>query len=90
MMYFRPKEDGKIRDGEEGNKRGGKNGVKGPKMRDVVTTAPKIAAGEYPPVLAFPLYHGDILVMNGCLIHRYYEVSVFSCFSAASTDTVTA
>ncbi|KAB5547281.1 hypothetical protein GE09DRAFT_206578 [Coniochaeta sp. 2T2.1] len=75
MMYFRPKEDKKIKDGED-KKRGAKDPLKGAKMRDVVTNAPKTAAGEYPPVLAFPLYHGDILVMNGCLIHRYYEHKV--------------
>jgi hypothetical protein len=39
-------------------------------------TRPKVEGREYSDVLAFPLYHGDLLVMNGTLIHRYYEVSL--------------
>lgn len=38
-------------------------------------TRPKAAGKDYGDVLAFPLYHGDMLVMHGTLIHRYYEVS---------------
>lgn len=26
------------------------------------------------PVLTFPLYHGDICIMHGTDIHKYYEV----------------
>jgi hypothetical protein len=31
--------------------------------------------GDFPDVLAFPLYHGDLLVMHGTQIHEFYEVS---------------
>lgn len=51
-------------------------------MTDVVAEAvyPKGDGKEYGEVLAFPLYHGDMLVMHGTKIHRYYEVSsLFPC-----------
>lgn len=31
----------------------------------------------YKDVLTLPLEHGDIMVMHGTLIHRFYEVSLF-------------
>ena len=36
---------------------------------------PKSKGSDYGNVLEFPLYHGDLLVMHGEAIHRYYEVS---------------
>lgn len=46
-------------------------------MNAVVSEAarPKAAGKDFQDVLTFPLYHGDMLIMHGTKIHRYYEVS---------------
>ncbi|OIW34341.1 hypothetical protein CONLIGDRAFT_675333 [Coniochaeta ligniaria NRRL 30616] len=42
-------------------------------MNEVVAagTRPTAVVKDFKDVLEFPLYHGDLLVMNGSLIHRY-------------------
>lgn len=49
-------------------------------------TLPK-ADGNYSELLKFPLYHGDMVLMHGSLIHRYYEVSHSCLHWAANTNT---
>ncbi|OIW31189.1 hypothetical protein CONLIGDRAFT_595382, partial [Coniochaeta ligniaria NRRL 30616] len=51
-------------------KKSGMNGIVS------VGTRPTGVGKDFKDVLEFPLYHGDLLVMNGSLIHRYYEHKV--------------
>ena len=41
--------------------------------------APKRAKGNYHDVLEFPVGHGDMVVMHGAAIHRFYEVHMILC-----------
>ncbi len=41
--------------------------------------AKKRAKGYYHDVLEFPVGHGDMVVMHGAAIHRFYEVPMILC-----------
>ncbi|KAH8662109.1 hypothetical protein BX600DRAFT_437531 [Xylariales sp. PMI_506] len=47
-----------------------------PKKNCSIGTAGKNKKGVKPPVLSFPLFHGDICVMHGTTIHKLYEHEV--------------
>lgn len=46
-----------------------------PKKKNKIGTIGKGKKGLKFPVMSFPLYHGDICIMHGIDIHKYYDVS---------------